>query len=47
MGVFVRDDLRYTDHDKHGDLILTRAFVLWGGEVYSTPLDQLEIVNEG
>ena len=46
LGVFVRDDLRYTDHDKHGDLILTRGFVLWGGEVYSTPFDQMEVINE-
>ena len=45
-GVFIRDDTIATDQDKHGDLIITRAFVLWGGEVYSTPLDQLEVINE-
>jgi len=46
VGVFVRDDTIAIDQDKHGDLIITRAFVLWGGEVYSTPLDQLEVINE-
>jgi len=45
-GIFIRDDTVATGQDKHGDLIITRAFVLWGGEVCSTPLDQMEIINE-
>ncbi len=46
VGIFIRDDLRYTSQDRHGDLILTRALVLWGGEIYSTPFDQMEVINE-
>jgi|TARA_R110002153_G_scaffold70490_1_gene185165 hypothetical protein len=46
VGIFIRDDLRSTDRNKHGDLIITRAFVMWDGEVHSTPLDQVEIINE-
>lgn len=45
-GIFIRDDTVATDQDKHGDLIITRAFVMWDGKVYSTPLDQMEVINE-
>ena len=45
-GIFIRDDTIATDQDKHGDLIITRAFVMWDGKVYSTPLDQMEVINE-
>mgnify|MGYP001182651454 CR=1 FL=1 len=46
VGIFIRDDTIATDQDKHGDLIITRAFVMWDGKVYSTPLDQMEVINE-
>ena len=46
-GVFVRDDIGATGLDKDGWPIITRAYVLWDGEIYSTPLDQLELINEG
>ena len=45
-GIFIGDDTIATDQDKHGDLIITRAFVMWDGKVYSTPLDQMEVINE-
>ena len=46
VGLFVRDDTYATGQDKDGYPCITRAFVLWDGEVLSTPLDQLEIINE-
>jgi|TARA_R110000744_G_scaffold335200_4_gene440544 hypothetical protein len=46
VGIFIRDDTVATGQDKHGDLIITRAFVLWDGGVYSTPLDQMEVLSE-
>ena len=45
-GIFIRDDTYSTGMDKDGWTIITRAFVLWEGEICSTPLDQLEILNE-
>jgi len=45
-GIFIRDDTCATGLDKDGWPIITRVFVLWDGEVYSTPLDQVEILNE-
>jgi len=45
-GIFIRDDAYATGLDKDGWTVITRAHVLWNGEVYSTPLDQLEILNE-
>jgi hypothetical protein len=45
-GIFIRDDTVATGVDKDGFRIITRAFVLWGGEVCSTPLDQMEVINE-
>ena len=46
LGIFIRDDTSAIGEDENGDLIITRAFVLWGGEVYSTPLDQMELISE-
>ena len=45
-GIFIRDDTYATGLDKDGWPIITRAFVLFDGEVYSTPLDQMELINE-
>jgi len=45
IGIFVRDDTVATGWDKDGFPVVTRAFVLWEGEVYSTPLDQIELIN--
>ena len=45
-GIFIRDDTYATGLDKDGWTIITRAYVLWEGEICSTPLDQLEILNE-
>ena len=46
-GIFIRDDTCYaTGLDKDGWTVITRAYVLWEGEICSTPLDQLEILNE-
>jgi len=45
VGVFISDDTEAWARDSNGDKIITRAHVLWDGEVYSTPLDQLEIIN--
>ena len=46
VGIFIRDDLLATGQDKDGFPVITRAFVLWDGEVFSTPLDQMELVSE-
>ena len=46
VGIFLRDDVRATGIDKDGYPIITRAYVLWDGEACSTPLDQLELINE-
>ena len=46
-GIFIRDDTKAVGESAEGFPIITRAYVLWEGEVYSTPLDQLEILNEG
>lgn len=46
VGIYVRDDTYWTGLDPAGWPIITRAFVLWGGEVCSTPLDQLELLSE-
>jgi len=45
LGIFIEDDTYATGLDKDGWPIITRAFVLWDGEVYSTPLDQLELIS--
>jgi len=45
-GIFIRDDTCATGLDKDGWIVITRAYVLWEGEICSTPLDQLEILNE-
>ena len=45
-GIFIRDDTECFAEDSEGFPIITRAHVLWEGEIYSTPLDQLEILNE-
>jgi len=45
LGIFIEDDTCATGLDKDGWPIITRAFVLWDGEVYSTPLDQLELIS--
>ena len=45
-GIFVRDDTYATGLDKDGWTVITHAHVLWGGKVYSTPLDQLEVLGE-
>jgi hypothetical protein len=45
-GIFIEDDTYATGLDKDGWTVITRAYVLWEGEICSTPLDQLEILNE-
>jgi len=45
-GIFIRDDIGAYSFDVEGFPIITRAYVLWEGEICSTPLDQLEILNE-
>jgi len=44
-GIFIEDDTYATGLDKDGWTVITRAFVLWGGEICSTPLDQLEVID--
>ena len=44
IGLFIRDDIAVTGYNKDGFSVITRAFVLWDGEVYSTPLDQMEMI---
>ena len=46
IGVFIRDDTNSLGESAEGFPIITRAYVLWEGEICSTPLDQLEILNE-
>ncbi len=38
-GVYLRDDVVI-----YG--VATRALILWEGQIYSTPLDQVEVINE-
>ena len=45
-GIFIEDDTYATGLDKDGWTVITRAYVLWEGEICSTPLDQLELINE-
>jgi len=45
-GIFIEDDTVSCGENEDGDKILTRAHVLWEGVVYSTPLDQMRIINE-
>jgi hypothetical protein len=45
-GIFIRDDTKCFAEDNEGFPIITRAYVWWEGEICSTPLDQLEILNE-
>ena len=45
VGVFISDDTEAVARDSNGDKVITRAHVLWDGEVYSTPLDQLEVID--
>ena len=44
IGIFIEDDTEATGEDTGGYPIITRAHILWGGEIYSMPLDQLEPV---
>ena len=46
-GIFIRDDTECFAENNEGFPIITRAYVLWEGEICSTPLDQLELLNEG
>jgi len=39
LGVFIRDDIVVSG-------FAVRALVLWDGQVYSTPIEQIEIINE-
>ena len=45
-GIFIRDDTYATGLDKDGWTVITHAYVLWEGEICSTPLDALELINE-
>jgi len=45
-GIFIEDDTYATGLDKDGWTVITRAYILWEGVISSTPLDQLEILNE-
>jgi len=44
VGIYVRDDTYATGLDSEGWTVITRGYVLWDGAVYSTPLDQLELI---
>jgi len=46
VGVFIADDVECWGRDPSGDKVVTRAHILWEGQIYSTPLDQLEVINE-
>ena len=46
VGVFISDDTEAWARDSSGDKIITRGHVLWEGQIYSTPLDQLEVISE-
>jgi hypothetical protein len=46
VGIFVCDDTNATGYDKDGFRVITRGFVLWDGDIFSTPVDQIEVVNE-
>ena len=46
FGIFIEDDVYATGQDPEGYPIITRAHVLWEGQIYSTPLNQLEVINE-
>jgi len=46
LGVFIRDDIVAIGRDAEGYPVITRAYVLWDGQIYSTPLEQMEVVNE-
>ena len=46
IGIFIRDDTMATGLDKDGYRVITRAYVLWEGSTYSTPLEQLELIRE-
>jgi len=46
LGVFIRDDTVAIGRDPQGFPIIARAYVLWEGQVYSTALDQMEVISE-
>ena len=46
-GIFIRDDTIATGEAQGGDRVITRAFVWWDGQLYSTSLDQVEVISEG
>tara|TARA_Y100000310_G_scaffold335672_1_gene418292 strand:+ start:1941 stop:2141 length:201 start_codon:yes stop_codon:yes gene_type:complete len=46
LGIFIRDDTVAIGEDKGGYPIITRAFVWWDGQIYSTSLDQVELISE-
>ena len=46
IGIYVRDDTYATVQNANGCPVITRGYVLWDGAVYSTPLDQMELINE-
>jgi hypothetical protein len=45
VGIFISDDVEAWGRGPKGDKVITRAHVLWEGQIYSTPLDQLEIIS--
>ena len=47
LGIFIRDDTIATGEDQGGYRVITRAFVWWDGQLYSTSLDQVEVISEG
>jgi len=46
VGVFIEDDVDATGFDEHGYPIITRAHILWHGDIHSTPIEQLEVISE-
>ena len=42
IGIFIEDDTETAMPDHNGYPVITRARVLWDGQIYSTPLDQIE-----
>lgn len=46
FGLFICNDTIAYGEDSNGDNIITRGYILWDGSIYSTPLDQVEVINE-
>jgi len=45
-GLFVSYDERCASFTEEGASYWSRAMVFWDGEVFSTPVDQIEVIHE-